>query len=319
MKAIVMDEFGGPEKLRLEEVPDPTPEEDEVLIRVVCAGVNPVDWKIREGMLAGRLPHEFPLIPGWDAAGVVEGFGRAAYGVRHGRRVYAYCRKPVVRWGCYAEYVTMRADAVAPIPEGLSFAEAATVPLAALTAWQSLCEPRALKEGDTALIHAGAGGVGGYAIQFAKVLGARVIATASAANHAYVRSLGADVAIDYGAGPFEDAVRAAAPEGVDFVYDTVGGDTQRRSYGVLRKGGTLVGIVSPPDESEAARHGVSARYVFVSPDGAQLREIGELIEGGKVKPSAPEELPLERAAEAQERNKARHVRGKLVLRVSPDA
>lgn len=316
MKAILMDGFGGPEKLRLGEAPDPQPEEDEVLIRVVCAGVNPVDWKIREGLLEKRLPHEFPIVPGWDAAGTVEGFGRAAYGVRFGRRVYAYCRKPVVRAGCWAEFVTMRADAVAPIPENLSFAQAAAVPLAALTAWQSLCDPRLVKAGDAALIHAGAGAVGGYAIQFAKHLGARVLTTASEANHAYVKSLGADVAIDYRRGGFAEAVRAAAPEGVDFVFDAVGGATQKESWRVLRRGGTLVGIVSPPDEAEAAAAGVAARYVFVSPNGEQLREIGDLLASGAVKPPAVEELPLERAAEAQERSKAGHVRGKLVLRVA---
>ena len=315
MRAIVIESFGGPEVLRPADVPSPEPAADEVLIEVAYAAVNPVDWKIREGMLAGMFPHEFPVILGWDAAGTVKDTGKNVTGFRIGDRVYAYCRKPKVGFGTYAEFVTMNHAAVAPMPKNVGFAEAASIPLAGLTAWQSLFDAAKVKAGDKVLIHAGAGGVGSIAIQFAKHAGAKVLTTAGVANHAYVKSLGADVAIDYKKENFIDAVRKREPGGIDLVYDAVGGEVQRKSYEVLKKGGRLVAIVNPPVDEEARRYGVEASHVFVSPDGEQLRRIGALIESGAVKPPAIQEMRLEEAAEAQRRSQAGHVRGKIVLKV----
>jgi len=315
VRAIVIESFGGPEVLRAANVPTPEPAADEVLIEVAYAAVNPVDWMIREGMLAGMFPHEFPVIPGWDAAGTVKGVGKNVTGFRIGDRVYAYCRKPKVRFGTYAEFVTMNQAAVAPIPKNVGFAEAASIPLAGLTAWQSLFDAAKIKAGEKVLIHAGAGGVGSLAIQFAKQADAKVFTTARGANHAYVTSLGADVPIDYTKESFVEAVRKREPGGIDLVYDAVGGDVQQRSYEVLKKGGRLVSIVNAPSQDEARRYGVEAAHVFVSPNGDQLRRIGALLETGAVRPPALEEMRLGEAAEAQKRSQAGHVRGKIVLKV----
>ena len=316
MKAIVINGFGGSDRLELTDRPVPSPAEDEVLIELVYTSVNPVDWKIREGMLQTMFPYEFPIILGWDAAGTVKAAGKAVTGLEPGERVFAYCRKPKIQWGTYAEFVTMPAAAVAPIPANLDFAEAATIPLTGLTAWQALFDAAKLKAGDTVLVHAGAGGVGSLAVQFAKSAGATVFTTASARNLDYVRDLGADLAIDYTKEGFAEAVRRAAPDGVDVVFDTVGGDVQRQSYPVLRPRGILVGIVDPPSEAEARQHGARCAHVFVSPNGEQLRRIGELLERGTVKPPAVEEMRLEDAAAAQERSQGGHVRGKIVLRIA---
>jgi len=315
VRAIVIESFGGPEVLRPADLPSPEPAGDEVLIEVAYAAVNPVDWKIREGMLAGMFPHEFPVILGWDAAGTVKDTGKNVKGFRIGDRVYAYCRKPKVRFGTYAEFVTMNHAAVAPMPKNVGFAEAACIPLAGLTAWQSLFDAAKIQAGDRVLIHAGAGGVGSLAIQFAKQAGAKVFTTARGANHAYVKSLGADVPIDYTKESFVDAVRKKEPGGIDLVYDAVGGDVQRRSYEVLKKGGRLVAIVNVPSQEEARRYGVEAAHVFVTPDGEQLRRIGALLESGAVRPPALQEMRLEDAAEAQKRSQAGHVRGKIVLKI----
>lgn len=316
MRAVVIDGFGGPEKLREMEMPTPWPGPDEVLIRLAATSVNPVDWKIREGLLVTLFPHHFPLIPGWDAAGTIEALGERVQGFAPGDKVFAYCRKPEVQWGTYAEYVTMRADAVAPMPASLSFVEAACLPLVGLTAWQALFEAASLKAGQTILIHAGAGGVGGLAIQLAKHAGARVLTTASAANHDYVRGLGADHVIDYAREDFVQATRAVAPEGVDVVFATVGGETLQQSYAALRHGGFMVSIVDAPVEAVSAKRKVLQAFVFVSPNGGQLRRIARLIEAGRVRPPAIEELTLGDAAEAQIRSKAGHVRGKIALRIA---
>ncbi len=315
MKAIAIENFGGADRLKLMELPKPVPQDNEVLIEVAYASINPVDWKIREGYLKDLLPHEFPLIPGWDAAGSVSAVGAKVKDFKPGDRVYAYCRKPLVRWGTYAEYVTVDAASAAPMPKNISFAQAAAIPLTGLTAWQALFDFAKLKSGQTVLIHAGAGGVGSLAIQFARHAGATVLTTASAGNHSYLKSLGAQHAIDYLATDFVAAAKQLAPQGVDVVFDTVGGETQKRSLDVLKPGATLVSIVDAPDEKIAAQRGVRAGFVFVSPSGPQLREITQLIETGAVKPPRIEEMALKDAAAAHEKSSGRHVIGKLVLRI----
>jgi NADPH2:quinone reductase len=312
---MVIDGFGGPEKLHWAKVPTPVARRHEVLIKLAATSVNPVDWKICEGRLKDRFPHRFPLIPGWDAAGTVAAMGQAVQGLKIGDAVYAYCRKPEVQWGTYAEFVTVDADAAAPAPARLPPEQTATLPLVGLTAWQALFNAAGLKSGQTVLIHAGAGGVGGMAIQLAKAVGARVLTTARAENHDYVRSLGADLAIDYSAAPFGPAVRKAAPAGVEVVFDTVGGQTQADSWAALAKGGILVSIAEPPDEKCAQAQEARGAYVFVSPNGRQLRELALMVASGRLRPPLIDILPLDAAAQALERSRAGHVRGKIVLKI----
>lgn len=315
MKAMVIEAFGGPERLKVADIPVPAAGDGEVLIALVCTSVNPVDWKVREGMLADMFPHAFPLIPGWDGAGTVSAVGRNAGRFKAGDKVFAYCRKPQIQFGTYCEYVAVHESAVALMPGNIGFAEAATIPLAGLTAWQSLFDAAKLSGGEKVLIHAGSGGVGSLAIQLARHAGATVYTTARSANHDYVTGLGADVAIDYTKENFVNALRRREPGGIDVVFDTIGGDVQRRSYRVLRKGGRLVSIISIPDQEEARPHDARTAFVFVSPNGEQLREIADLIESGAVRPAAFEVMRLEDAAKAQELSRAGHVRGKIVLKI----
>lgn len=315
MKAILCDRFGGPEVMRLGEIDTPSPGPGEVLIRIHAAGVNPVDWKIREGGLARLFPCKFPLIPGWDAAGAIAALGEGVTGLSLGERVWSFCRKPDIQWGTYAEYVVMDAGGVAPMPANYTFAQASTVPLAALTAWQSLLEVAQLRPGQSVLIHAGAGGVGGFAVPIAKWVGANVIATAQAANHDYVRALGADHVIDYAAEDFVAATRALAPDGVDMAFGTVGGAVLTRSYQTVAPGGILVSITDKTDKELAGRLGIRCKYVFVKPDAGHLRRLAGLAEQGVLRLPDIVEMPLARAAEALDLSATGHVRGKIVLNV----
>lgn len=314
MKAIAINGFGGIDKLTTIEVSKPQVEPKEVLIEVVYTSVNPVDWKIREGYLKERLPHQFPLIPGWDASGKIAAVGKDVHNFKVGDEVYAYCRKPIVQWGTYAEFVTFDAENVALKPKNINFGQAAALPLVALTAWQALFDSVHLKKGETILIHAGAGGVGSMAIQFAKNMGAHVITTASPANHAYVKKLGAETAVDYKNG-FADQVKKLAPQGVDVVLDCVGGETLRESLTLLKPKGRLVSIVENLDPAEAAKHNIVSSYVFVRPNGKQLTEIAQLINERKVVVPHIEEMKLQDAAKAQEKNRTGHQQGKIVLKV----
>ncbi len=315
MKAILCDRFGGSEVMRLAEIETPTPGPGEVLIRVHAAGVNPVDWKIREGGLARLFPCKFPLIPGWDAAGTVAALGDGVTGLSPGERVWSFCRKPDIQWGTYAEYVVMDADGVAPMPACLTFAQACTVPLAALTAWQAMLEVAKLRSGQSVLIHAGAGGVGGFAVPMAKWAGASVVATAKADNHDYVRALGADHVIDYSAEDFVAATRALCPQGVDMAFGTVGGEVLTRSYETVKPGGILVSITDKTDRDLAERLGIRCKYVFVKPDAGHLRRLAGLAEQGILKLPEIVEMPLARAAQALDLSRTGHVRGKIVLTI----
>ena len=316
MKAVALKRFGGPSLLELTDLPTPTAQQGEVLIELEYTSVNPVDWKICEGLLKNRLPHAFPLIPGWDAAGKIKSVGPSAKRFRPGDEVFAYCRKPVVQWGTYAEFVAIDETAVAPKPHSIGFREAASFPLAALTAWQALFDVARLKAGETILIHAGAGAVGGFAIQFARVIGAeKVITTARQEYHSYVIELGADHAVDYSQEQFVSAVNFQNPKGVDVVFDCVGGDTFKMSHDVLKPGGRLVSILEQPVPDLEMKHQIKTSYLFVRPNGEQLREIAELTDQQKVSPPALEEMLLEKAAEALERVRQRRRRGKMVLKV----
>src|SRR5579864_2585188 len=233
MKAVRIHTYGGPEVLRYEDAPRPVPAAGEVLIKIHAAAVNPVDWKVRAGHLKDMLKYQLPLIPGWDAAGVIEDVGAGVARLKHGDEVYT--RPDIMRDGTYAEYIAVREAEVALKPKSLDHVHAAAIPLAALTAWQALFDAGGLSAGQRVLIHAAAGGVGSFAVQFAKWKGAHVIGTASARNAELVRSFGADQFIDYRSTRFDDVVKDA-----DVVFDTVGGDTQERSWKVLKKGGILV-------------------------------------------------------------------------------
>ncbi len=315
MKAVAIESYGGSENLKMIECPRPEPEADEVLIEVAYAGVNPVDWKLREGYLQSVIPHEFPIILGWDVSGTVVGKGKNVKEFEIGDEVYGYIRKPLLKWGAYAEFVTAQAKNIAKKPRNLSMAEAAGLPLISLTAWQSLFDAAHLKKGESILIHGGSGGVGSMAVQFAKHQGATVYATASFQKHAYVKELGADLAIDYKL-DFVEAMQKAAPGGVDVVFDCVGKETFRKSFPCLKiPGGRIVSILEHLDPDEAQKIGIQASYVFVAPNGPQLEEIAQLVEANKVVPPKIVQMPLAEAAQAQDKLRAGEVFGKLVLKV----
>lgn len=315
MKAVAIEQFGGVENLHIEEIATPVHKDHEVLVQIAYTAVNPVDWKIREGFLKSRLPHKFPIVLGWDAAGTVTAVGAHVKDLKPGDEVFAYCRQPTVQWGTYAEYIALDASAVALKPRNINFAEAAAIPLTGLTAWQALFDFAHLNKGETILIHAGAGGVGSLAIQFAKIQGATVITTASEKNHAYVKSLGADHAIDYTKQDFVQKTLEIAPLGADVIFDTIGGKTLTDSFEAVKPGGCVVSIVQEPDTAMAEEKDVKAGFVFVTPSGQELKKIADLITEGKVVPPQIEEMPLEKAGEAHEKIRKGHTRGKIVLKV----
>jgi NADPH:quinone reductase-like Zn-dependent oxidoreductase len=308
MKAVRFHSYGGPEVLVLEEVPRPQAEAGEVLIRVQGAGVNPLDWKVRAGHVKEWLQHRLPMIPGWDVCGVVDEVGKGVSAFKSGDAVYGMLN--FKQDGAYAEYVVARAQDLAPPPRSIDQVRAGAVPLAALTAWQALFDVAGLSAGQSVLIHAAAGGVGHFAIQFAKWKGARVIGTASAANAGFLRDLGADEAIDYQATPFQEAVRE-----VDVVLDTLGGEIQRQSWQVLKKKGILVATLGISSPEAARQYQVRGEGVMVQPDSAQLAEIAALIDAGTVRPMVSMVLPLAAAARAHELGQTGHTRGKIVLQV----
>ena len=315
MRAVYYERFGGSEVLTVGELPTPEPASGEVLLRIHAASVNPVDWKIREGFFDGIFPHRFPIIPGWDAAGEVAGLGDGVTEMQIGSRVYAYCRKPVVHGGTYAELVTVPAGFVAPAPANLDDVETSTIPLAGLTVWQSLFEFAGLTAGQTILIHAAAGGVGSLAVQLAAHAGARVFATTSAANAAYVRELGAHRIIDYRQENLGEVMGSEVPAGFDVVFDTVGGEVLGESYDLVRPGGALPALNDAPDEALCAQRGIRGLRVFSEPNGQHLSRLTGLIEAGALRPAQIESFPLEQAALAMDRSQAGHVRGKLALAV----
>lgn len=313
MKAVAINEFGGADKLQLLDLPQPKPGPGEILIEIKAAGVNPVDWKIRQGLLQGRLPHEFPIVLGWDAAGIVAEVGQGVQHFAERDEVYAYCRKPLIKDGTYAEYVVVSENGAALKPNNISFEEAGVVPLSALTAFQSLFASAQLKAGETVLVHAAAGGVGTYAVQLASNAGALVLGTASLQNHAYLRELGVKEPIDYARADFRDIVRAKHPEGIDVVFDCVGGNVFQRSIDILKKGGRLVSIIEPEGVKQLKAGGLNAHYVFVEPSRAQLSLLTDMIEGGKLKIFISRSFSLEKAAEAHFLSETGHTCGKIVL------
>jgi NADPH:quinone reductase-like Zn-dependent oxidoreductase len=309
MKAVIAYEYGAPEVLKFEEVPQPKPKEDEALVRVIASGVNPADPLTLSGKYAREFGTHLPLIPGYDIAGVVEKTGAKVTNPKAGDAVYGY---PTFGGG-WAEYVTVKQGEVAAKPKTLNFAEAAAVPMGALTAWQALVDTAQLQPGQTILIHGGSGGVGSFALQIAKARGARVVATASTANQDLLRQLGADVAIDYTKTKFEDVAKD-----VDAVLDPVGKETLARSYAAVKKGGIIMSLVARPDPAECAKHGIRAAAISVHPDAEDLTEIARLIDTGKIRPVVTEVLPLSEAIAAERQAETHHTRGKIVLRIAEE-
>ncbi|MFN0012734.1 MAG: NADP-dependent oxidoreductase [Phycisphaerales bacterium] len=307
MRAARISAYGGPELLKVEEVPRPTVGLSDVLVRVHAAGVNPVDWKIQQGMLAGFAPKP-PATLGQDVSGIVEAVGDKVAGFKVGDEVFAYLS--LQRGGAFAEYASIPESELALKPKSLDHMQAAAVPLAALTAWQALIDTAKLQPGQTVLIHAGAGGVGHFAVQIAKAQGAKVIATASETNQSFLKELGADIAIDYKAAKFEDIAKD-----VDIVLDPIGGDTLERSYQVLKPGGFLVSIVGPPDQAKLQARGATGAGILVKPSGKQLAELAAFIDTGKVKPHVSATFPLADIAKAFEQSQTGRTRGKIVLTV----
>jgi NADPH:quinone reductase-like Zn-dependent oxidoreductase len=311
MKAIVVHEYGGPEVLKYEDAPQPEPKGDEVLVRVIAAGVNPVDRVARSEKGAEFFHIKLPAIPGYDFAGVVEKTGAKVTQFKTGDPIYAYVA--LNKGGGYAEYAVATEREAALKPQSLTYVEAAAVPLVAETAWQALIDTAKLNAGQTVLIHGGSGGVGSFAIQIAKARGAKVIATASTANQDLLKQLGVDVAIDYTTQKFEDVAK-----NVDVVLDSVGKDTLVRSYGVLKKGGFIVSIAGDPDPAELEKHGIHGASISVEPNSSELAEIAKLINQKKIKVIVSQTLPLSEALKAHEQVATGHTRGKIVLKVADE-
>lgn len=315
MKAVRFHEFGGPEVLTYEDVPRPLFGTGEVLVRVHASGVNPIDWKVRRGLLRGMLDHDLPLIPGWDFSGVVDSVGEGVTSFKVGDPVYG--RADPARDGTYAEYVAVRVTELASKPRSVDHVHAAAVPLAALTAFQALFgtdarEPSIdLSRGQRLLIHGAAGGVGSFAVQLARWRGARVIATASAEHAEYLRGLGAEQVVDYTNEPFEHAVKD-----VDAVLDLVGGDVPERSVQVVRPGGVIASTLGALSEKLAQEKGIRSVGVLTRTSPTELAAIASLIDEQVVSVSVSQIFSLEEAAEAQRAVETGHTRGKVVLRIA---
>jgi len=334
MKAIIAEQYGGPEVLEIaDEVPVPRVGPNGVLVRVHAAGINPLDWKLRKGIMQAMWDLRFPVIWGADCSGEVAEVGSAVTLFKPGDQVYGFKNGRVAETfrGTYAEYAVVPENALAHKPERLSHEEAASVPVAALTAWHALLTQGKLKAGERVLIHAAAGGVGVFAVQIAKAVGAYVAATAGPSNQDFLRELGADLAIDYTREKIEDKL-----SGYDLVLDGVGKSVWRSSLRVLKRGGKLVTLTVPiphkpsgkvrffstviagvaPAIARALLGGKRLLVTRITPRGGELEKLNALIEAGKVRPVIGKVFPLEEIAEAHRLSEAGHVRGKLVVKIS---
>jgi NADPH:quinone reductase-like Zn-dependent oxidoreductase len=332
MKAFIVDRYGSNDVVRAGEMPEPVLREDDVLVQIHAASVNPVDLRIRDGKLKQILPYRLPLILGNDLAGVVVRVGSRVRRFKPGDEVYA--RPDEERIGAFAESIAIKEDAVAIKPATLSMEEAASIPLVGLTAWQALVERANLKTGQKVLIHAGSGGVGTFAIQLAKHLGATVATTTSTSNLDWVKRLGADIVIDYRKDDFETIL-----QDYDVVLDTLGGEVLEKSLRVLKPGGKLISISGPPDpdfakeigstwimrlairllsyriRKRAKRYRVSYAFLFMRPSGDQLREIGSLIDSGIIRPVVDRVFPFESTKEALAYVEKGRAKGKVIVKV----
>ncbi|QBR00919.1 NADP-dependent oxidoreductase [Paraburkholderia pallida] len=326
MRAIQIDRTGPSDLMTVADLPIPEPGPGEVLIRIACAGVNPADWKCREGYLGAFIEYTFPFVIGFDAAGVVVALGEGVDGPPPGTRVFAQTDVGAGKWGSFAEFVTVRHDSVVRIPENMSFAQAAATPTPALAAWAGVFDDGGLSAGQKILIHGGAGAVGTFAIQFAKQAGAEVAATCAAHNRSYVQALGSDLAIDYQSEDIGAAVKAWAPHGVDVVLDAVGAGTLPTALDMLATGGVLVNIMTltaedaerlPALAAEAGKRGLRTAMTFSRmPSGEQLGRIAALVEQAGLQTPRVETLPLEQAPRALDLVQFGQAKAKLVLDVA---
>ena len=309
MKAIRIHAYGGPEQIQLDDAPVPACGANDVLVRVVAAGVNPVDWKFRAGVMAQAVPKASPITLGFDAAGAVAAVGSTSSGFKTGDEVFFYAE--FARGGTYAEYVAVDASQVALKPRTLPFAAAAALPMAGQAAWTALIDTAQIERGMRVLIHGGAGALGSIAVQLAKAQGLHVMATASGEGVALVRSLGADEVIDYRTQRFQDIARD-----IDVVLDTLGGPTQEASWATLKTGGILVATAMPPPPERAAAAGVRAAFAFTPPRGAVLAQLAERVDAGKLRVLVGQEFALADAALAHRLGEAGKARGKMILHVA---
>lgn len=308
MKAFRIHEYGGIEQLKIENIPVPEINEDEVLIKIIATSVNPVDWKVREGLVRWRNIHQLPLTLGWDVSGVVEKIGSKTNKFKIGDEVYS--RPAIDRNGSYAEYIAVRESEVAFKPKSITHLEAASIPLVGLTAWEALVTTANIQAGQRVLIHAAAGGVGSIAVQIARIYGCYVIGTASEGNIEFVKSLGADEVIDYKKQDFSQILKD-----MDVVLDTIGGSTQENSWKVLKEGGILVSIINKPPEEIAAQYKARSGYFFVQPSAKILETLSHLIDTGKIKPVVGSIFTLDEIKQAQELSQSKRTKGKIVIKV----
>lgn len=305
MKAIRIHQYGDAGTLKLEEIPRLSIADDQILIRIRDAAVNPIDWKIRQGYMKQVMPAHFPMTIGQDFAGEVAEVGKAVTHFAVGDRVFGFAQ------GAYAEFAAAPESTVAAIPNSMDFATAAALPTAGLTALQIIRDVVAAKPGVTVLIHGAAGGVGSYASQIARNLGARVVGTASGPDIEYLKSLGVDKVVDYKRERFEDKA-----SGVDAVVDLVGGETLARSYVVVKRGGLLATTVQPIDESAAKRAGIRAVQMIMRRNAPDLAELARLVQEGALKPRLGETMSLSQAKEAQELSENGKTHGKVILKIA---
>jgi len=309
MRAVVINEYGSKDVLVEQELPKPEIKPNQVLVEAYATSINPIDWKLREGYLKEMLDWPFPIILGWDVAGKIVEVGDEVKVFQVGDEVFA--RPDTTPRGTYAEYTIVDEELLAKKPGNLTFEEAASIPLAGLTAWQCLVDKTKVKQGDKVLIHAGAGGVGSLAIQMAKHLGAYVATTASEKNEEYVKKLGADEFINYRTQQFEEVL-----SDYDVVIDTMGGEILNKSFKILKPGGRLVTIAGQPDSALIEKHQVTASSYWLTPNGKQLSEIGELLEKGILKPQVGSVFGFsaEELQKAHELSETNHAKGKIVIK-----
>lgn len=309
MRAVRIHQYGGIDTLQLDQVEMPVIKADDILIKVKSSSINPVDWKIREGYLQSFIPYELPLTLGWDVAGIVTAVGDDVTDFEVGDEVFS--RPDIARNGTYADYIAVKASEVALKSKKLDFAQASALPLAGITAWQCLVDVGHLQAGQRVLIHAGAGGVGHLAIQIAKAKGAIVIATASANNQALLIELGADQAIDYNKAPLAEQIEA-----VDLVLDTMGDEVQNDSWALLKKGGMLVSVVTPPSEEIAKQYDVKSAFVFIEPSRRILESLNALVESDQLMPLIEHRFSLQEIVDAHVQSQSGRTRGKIVIDVN---
>ncbi|MDM8101493.1 MULTISPECIES: NADP-dependent oxidoreductase [Oceanobacillus] len=311
MKAIIIEQYGDANQLKeKDDIPVPEIKDNQVLVEMHATSINPIDWKLREGYLQEGVPFEFPIILGWDAAGVIKQVGKNVTSFQVGDEIFA--RPALTPNGTYAAYTAVDEKLLAMKPKNISFEEAAAVPLAGLTAWQCLVNFSEIKKGDRVLIHAGSGGVGSMAIQIAKSFGAYVASTASGKNETFLKELGVDQFINYKEEDFEDVL-----QDYDIVVDTLGGEILNKSFHVLKEGGRLVSIAGQPDEKLAKQKGVKAGFLWLEPDGGELSELGKLMEDGKLKSYIGHTFPLTENGlkEAHRLSETHHAKGKIVIQI----